>query len=720
MSVATPPWRFEPLDNRTVRRYSFAMLKAKPVSALDALSPSQNKAVTFGTISKEAGVSAGPLILLAGAGTGKTHTLSHRVAHLILNGIDPARILMLAVTQRATREMIGRTQTVVSQLLAERGKLNDRTVQSRLVWFGTFHSVGNRVLRLFASQIGLDPGFTVLSRADAANIMGVVHHDLGLTSKEKRFPNRDVCLWIYGQRINTRLSLAQTLAEQFPRGSEWEADLARLFREYVARKQKYNALDFDDLLLYWHAMMQNATLARHLSGNFDHVLVDDYQDTSALQGEIVQALRPDGQGVIVAGDDAQAILPLRSRTFEQIPGLANRYKPKAETVILSQNYRSPQPILDCANALLSDGARQYRKTLFTTRQASQKPLYVTIDDDAVQVEYITGKILATRESGGALKRHAILFRSSRHSDALEREFTRRSIPYLKLGSPTFLDGEHIKDLISVLRWIENPRNSIAGFRVLKLVPGFDAARAKAALEYFVAQGQSVRNLAAFEAPRAASKDWKTFCTLLETLADPDKPWAGQVRLVRDWYKPQLERLYDAAFSRVRDLEQLEHLSVHHTSRERFLTELTLDPPTLISDQSSDASSDEDYVILSTIHAAIGQEWDIVYVMNACEGNFPAESSTGKPDMIEEDRRLLYVAMTRARSELHLCAPLKYAVSSRNKAGEPVVIGGVSRLMTDKVLECCERTTYRSARGADNLRAGDTATVNVASQLKDMW
>ncbi len=696
------------------------MLKPKATSPFDALNASQRRAATFGTAVKDHGVAAGPLLILAGAGTGKSSLLAHRAAHLVLNGVDPARILMLTFTQRAAQEMIQRTQAIVSQIMADRGKLGDRSVQSRLLWSGTFHSVGNRILRLFAKQLGLDPSFTVLSRADAADFMGVIQHDLGLSSKEKRFPRKDTCLWIYSYRVNTRLSLKQTLAEQLPRLSECEPDLTRLYREYVARKQKYNVLDCDDLLLYWHVMMQTPALAQNLSKNFDHVLVDEYQDTSVLQSEIILALRPDGQGVAVVGDDAQAICSLQAGTVKNIQGFANRYAPKAETVILAQNYRSTQQILDCANALNSDGARQYRKALIGARQSNQKTLYVTMDDDTAQVEYIVDKILATREVGGSLKRHAILFRSARHSDALEQELTRRNIPFVKYGGSHFLEAEHIKDMLSVLRWVDNPRNAVAGFRVLKLVPGFDPARARLALGYFEAQGFSFKSLAAFDTTRPTPMDWKNFCAMLEKLADPGTPWLGQVALVRHWYKPHLERLYDAAFRRAADLEQLEQLSVRHPARERFLTELTVDPPTLTSEQSRDASNDEEYVILSTIQAAKGQEWDIVYVLNVADGNFPSEFSAGKPEMVEEERRLLYVAMTRARSELHLCAPLKYVVTKRAKSGEADVYGGKSRFMTDKLLDCCERTTFRSIRGVNNLRAGEAATVDAASQLKEMW
>jgi DNA helicase II / ATP-dependent DNA helicase PcrA len=696
------------------------MMKAKTTTAFDALNPQQRRAATFGTPGKEKGIASGPMLILAGAGTGKTNTLAHRTAHLVLNGVDPARILMLTFTRRAAQEMIRRTQTIVSEVLSDRGKMGDRSVVTRMLWSGTFHSVGNRILRLFAKQLGLDPSFTVLDRADAADLMDVIRHELGFSSKDKRFPRKDACLAIYSYRINTRLSLKQTLEEQFPWVAEWEQDLTRLYREYVGRKQKNNVLDFDDLLLYWHAMMKNPALAQSLGGNFDHVLVDEYQDTSALQGEIIQALKPDGNGVTVVGDDAQAIYSFRAAAVENILGFADRFKPKADMVVLSQNYRSTQPILDAANALMSEGSRQHRKTLMGLRQATQKPSYVTLEDAQSQAEYIVGKLLATREVGGSLKRHAILFRSSHHSDVLELELAKRNIPFVKYGGLKFLEAAHVKDMLSILRWIDNPRNAVAGFRVLKLIPGFGPGHAKKALDYFEAQSLSVKSLAGFDAPQPNKMDWKRFCTLVEKLADPATPWAGQAGLVRDWYKPQMERLYEAAFSRAGDIEQLEKLSSQYPTRERFLTELTLDPPAVTGDQSGSATKDEEYVVLSTIHSAKGQEWDFVYVLNVADGNFPSEFAAGKPELLEEERRLLYVAMTRARNELHLCAPLKYQVTQQAKDGDRHVYGAKSRFMTDKVLETFEKTTYRSLSGAESLRAGEAATVDVAAELKEMW
>ena len=285
----------------------------------------------------------------------------------------------------------------------------------------------------------------------------------------------------------------------------------------------------------------------------------------------------------------------------------------------------------------------------------------------------------------------------------------------------FLEAAHVKDLMSVLRWADNPRNSVAAFRVLKLLPGIGPATAKEAIDFFEAKGYEIKSLPSFEGvPQGVKMDWKRFCAFFEKLADPATPWPGQVGLVREWYKPHLERIYDSGWTRMGDLEQLEHMSVNHPSRERFLSELTLDPPVVTSDQSGNASKDEDYVILSTIHSAKGQEWDIVYVLNVSDGNFPSEFSTGKPELVEEERRLLYVAMTRARNELHLCAPLKFQVTQQAKTGDKHVYGAKSRFMTDRLLDTCEKIAARTTGGVENLKAGESATVDVVAQLKEMW
>ncbi len=347
------------------------MMKAKP-TAFDTLNPQQRRAATFGTLLPEkGGVTAGPLLILAGAGTGKTNTLAHRTAHLVLNGMDPARILMLTFTRRAAQEMIRRTQNIVAEVMSDRGKAGDRSVMSRLIWAGTFHSVGNRILRLYAKHLGLDPNFTVLDRSDAADLMDVVRHELGFSGKDKaisaqgRVP-RD--LFLPGQHALVAEADPRGAISLVPRmGSGSDAPVPRIRRPQA---EESACSDFDDLLLYWHVMMQTPALAQSLSKNFDHVLVDEYQDTSTLQGDVVHALKPDGKGVTVVGDDAQAIYSFRAAAVENILGFADRYKPKADMVVLAQNYRSTQPVLDAANALMADGPRQHRKTLLGTRQVA--------------------------------------------------------------------------------------------------------------------------------------------------------------------------------------------------------------------------------------------------------------------------------------------------------------------------------------------------------------
>ncbi len=454
--------------------------------------------------------------------------------------------------------------------MADRGRAGDRSVATRMLWSGTFHSVGNRILRLYAKHLGLDPNFTVLDRADAADLMDVVRHELGFSAKEKRFPRKDACLAIYSYRVNTRLSLKQTLEEQFPWCREWEADLTRLYREYVGRKQKNRVLDFDDLLLYWHVMMQNPALAQSLSKNFDHVLVDEYQDTSTLQGEVVQALKPDGQGVTVVGDDAQAIYSFRAAAVENILGFADRYKPKAEIVVLSQNYRSTQPILDSANALMADGARQHRKTLLGMRQSTQKTFYVSMDDAQAQADYIAGKILQTREIGGSLKRHAILFRSSHHSDVLEVELTKRNIPFVKYGGLKFLEAAHVKDMMSVLRWADNPRNSVAGVSRAEAAAGHRSrpcqtgAGAVRGAEF---PGEKPGRL------RCAAGRENGLEAILRTCwrSSPTRRLPGRGRWV--WCATGTSRSSNAFtmrhWTRLGDLDQLEQMATQHASRERY-------------------------------------------------------------------------------------------------------------------------------------------------------
>jgi DNA helicase II / ATP-dependent DNA helicase PcrA len=682
-----------------------------------ALNPEQHEAASFGVADATGRFVAGPLLVIAGAGTGKTNTLAHRVAHLVTRGVDPARLLLLTFTRRAAEEMIRRAERIVAAASGSPGR--SRAV--RLPWAGTFHSVGNRLLRLHAQAVGLDPAFSVLDRGDSADLLDVVRHELGLSARDKRFPRKDTCLAIYSHRVNTLRPLAATLAEHWPWCVDFEAELTRLFRAYVERKQAQQVLDYDDLLLYWHGLVAEPALATRVGALFDHVLVDEYQDTNRLQAEILRALKPDGAGLAVVGDDAQSIYSFRAATVDNILDFPAQFVPAARVVTLTENYRSTQPILDAANALIGEAARQHRKELRARRGAGARPRLVTVADDRGQADYVIGEVLRAREAGVALRRQAVLFRSSHHSDFLEVELTRHNIPYVKYGGLKFLEAAHVKDLLAVLRWAENPRNRIAAFRVLQLLPGMGPAHSDRCLAELARAGGALATLVAFEPPAAARADWPSLRELLAALASPAAAWPGQAERVRDWYRPHLERRYDAAAVRAGDLEQLVRIAGGYATRERFLTELALDPPQASGDLSGPPLLDEDYLVLSTVHSAKGQEWQSVYVLNVNDGNFPSEFATGAPELLEEERRLLYVAMTRARDALHLVTPLKYYVTQQARYGDVHVYGARSRFLTERVLATLEPVAAVDALpGTDAGTGALAARVDVGARLRALW
>src|SRR6478672_7922808 len=504
---------------------------------LSALNPAQRMAATFGAPNASGAFDAGPLLIIAGAGTGKTNTLAHRVAHLILEGVAPERLLLLTFSRRAAEEMIRRARRIIAQAVRARSDEppDAPPVAARLAWSGTFHAVANRLLRRYAAHLGLEPGFSVIDRGDAADLMDLARHELALSRKEQRFPRKDTCLGIYSHCVNTRRALERTLADAYPWCAQWHDELKQLFARYVDMKLRQQVLDFDDLLLYWHVLMQERTLARDVSALFDHVLVDEYQDTNTLQAEILLAMKPDGAGLCVVGDDAQSIYSFRAATVENILGFPGHFEPPAAMVALEDNYRSTQPILDAANALMAEASQQYRKELRSRRSSGARPRHVTVLDDQGQADYVCERVLEAREQGSLLRKQAVLFRSSHHSDVLELELTRRRIPYVKYGGLKFLEAAHVKDLLAVLRWADNPRNRIAGFRTLQLLPGMGPATAQQAFTRFEIGGWA--SLAELDQPLSE---------LMVTLAAPESPWAGQLARVREWYEPHLERIYEQA------------------------------------------------------------------------------------------------------------------------------------------------------------------------------
>ncbi len=461
---------------------------------------------------------------------------------------------------------------------------------------------------------------------------------------------------------------------------------------------------------------------------FDHVLVDEYQDTNVLQAEILYALVPSGAGLCVVGDDAQSIYSFRSATVDNILGFPSRFSPPAHTVTLAANHRSTQPILDAANALMREAERGFRKELRAARRGSTsgaRPRHVTVLDDRAQADYVIERVLAAREEGVPLRRQAVLFRNAHHSDVLEVELVRRNVPYVKYGGLRFLEAAHVKDLLAILRWAENPRNRIAAFRVLQLVPGMGPARADRCWRAFAAAGHRWPALDAEAPPTAARDEWRGLVVLMTQLGDPSRPWPGQVELALRWYEPQLARLYESATVRAADLEQLAGVALQFASRERFLSELTLDPPQVTSDLAGQPLLGEDYRILSTVHSAKGQEWDRVYVLNVSDGSFPIDFATGNPESIEEERRLLYVAMTRARDELHLIAPLRYYVTQQPRNGDSHVYGARSRFLTPAVLATFDTVVWPPGAVPSDGQNDAAATrppprIDIGARLRGQW
>ena len=688
------------------------------------LNPVQLQAATFCRPRTDGGAvpgaASGPLLIVAGAGTGKTNTLAHRVAFLLLNRVAPERIALLTFTRRAANEMLQRAERIARAALRESPRSAFHPNATRMLWSGTFHSIGNRLLREYAHVLGLDPSFSVIDRGDSADLIDLNRHELGFDKKAKRFPRKDTCIAIYSHRVNTRCTLAQSLEDNYPWCAEWRDELTQLFRAYVQAKQAQQLLDYDDLLLYWHLLMQEPAAAHHLGERFEHVLVDEYQDTNTLQAEILLAMKPDGAGLCVVGDDAQAIYSFRAAAVENILEFPMRFTPPAQIITLDRNYRSLQPILDAANALMSESARQYQKHLHSEQPSAQKPWYVTVEDDRNQCLYVVEQVLEKREQGTPLKQQAILMRSAHHSDVLEVELVRRNIPYVKYGGLKFLEAAHVKDVLALLRWIDNPRNRLAGFRTVQLLPGIGPTIADRCLNALEDAAFSFRSLGDFRVPAAAGHDWQTLVQLVSDLHEAHE-WTGQMTRVRQWYEPHLQRLYEAAHVRLGDLEQLELIAGQSSSRERFITELTLDPPQATGDEAGPPLQDEDYLILSTVHSAKGQEWDSVFVLNVNDGSFPNEFAAGKPALVEEERRLLYVAMTRAKRDLHLVAPLRFYVTQQARWGDKHVYGARSRFLTERVLETFEARVWPAETDlAVGPPAGVDVRIDAAARLLGMW
>jgi len=680
---------------------------------LDKLNTEQRRAVEHGVGQSK----PGPLLVIAGAGSGKTNTLAHRVAHLIVNGADPRRILLMTFSRRAASEMSRRVERIAAQVMGT----SSGAVVDALHWAGTFHGIGARLLREHATQIGLDQAFTIHDREDSADLMNLLRHELGLSEAKSRFPTKGTCLAIYSRVVNAQGDLKDVLKTTFPWCAMWPAELRTLFAAYVEAKQAQNVLDYDDLLLYWAGMMADPGVAADVSARFDHVLVDEYQDTNKLQSSVLLALKPQGHGLTVVGDDAQSIYSFRAATVRNILDFPQAFTPPAEIITLDRNYRSTQPILQAANAVIDLASERFTKNLWTERQSDAKPLLVTVRDEADQARYVVHKVLEAREGGTPLKQQAVLFRTSSHSGPLEIELTRRNIPFVKFGGLKFLDAAHIKDLLAILRWVENPRDRVAGFRVLQLLPGIGPASAGKVLDAMATGPDPVWALSEIPAPPRVGDGWAGLVELVGRLTRRDAGWPAELGYARLWYEPLMEHAYEDAMVRQADILQLEQIAAGYPSRERFLTELTLDPPDATSDQPGVPLLDEDYLVLSTIHSAKGQEWKAVHVLNVVDGCMPSDLGTGTAHELDEERRLLYVAMTRARDELNLIVPQRFFVTQQSRHGDRHLYAQRSRFIPRTMVPLFEDILWPPVKPAyiEGLSPAP-ARMDITAQMRGMW
>ena len=609
------------------------------------LNAEQRAAVTHGD---------GPLLIVAGAGTGKTRTLVHRVASLIERGVPAERILLLTFTRRAAEEMLTRVERLTGQ-------------QGRRVTGGTFHATAHATLRRFGQHAGIADGFTILDQGDAEDLMQLARAALGFGARERRFMKKETLQALYSRHINTDNTVEDLLRDGYPQYVDDLADIGRVFAEYVERKQARNLVDYDDLLLFWAAMLEAEPLGEQIRSRYDHVLVDEYQDTNVLQSRILRGLCRSHQNVTVVGDDAQSIYAFRGATVRNILDFPAQF-PGTTIITLDRNYRSTQPILNTANAVLAQATEGYRKQLRSIDdRPGELPWLVPTRDEQAQTMFTCDRLLQLAESEGLrLDQIAVLVRAGYMSADLEIELSARRIPFEKWGGIKFLEAAHVKDVLAFLRVAENPRDEVSWFRLLQLLPGIGETSARRAIGSLEQGGWALSGLEAWSPPPRAVATHTQLVTLMQRLlansgADP----ASDIALVRGVYDEILRHRFDDAEVRLNDLVQLEHIASGYPGRGAFLSALALEPPSATSDlaQAPESDEEQDALVISTIHSAKGKEWEAVFVLWAADGWIPSARSTKDALQIEEERRLFYVALTRAKRHLHVSYPL-FAYASR--------------------------------------------------------
>lgn len=629
-----------------------------------ALNSQQLAAVTAGE---------GPSLVIAGAGSGKTRTLVYRVAYLIDSGIDPSQILLLTFTRKSSQEMLDRAGELIG-------------VRSERVRGGTFHSVANMLLRRYGRSIGLEPGFTILDRGDAEDLIALVRAQLGLNEKDKRFPRKGTIAEMFSKSENTLRPLDEIVVEEFDHFSDHLDALGQLQRGYQASKRQRQLVDYDDLLvLLRRLVMEDEGVRRTISSLYRYILVDEYQDTNRLQADIVRHLASTHQNVMVVGDDAQSIYAFRGATFKNIMEFPTLF-PGTIIYKLEENYRSTQPILNLANAIIAAAAEKYSKHLFTRKLDGPLPVLVEAAGENAQSRFIAQKILELREEGVPLSEMAVLFRSSFHSFDLEIELSRHGLPFIKRGGVKFIETAHVKDLLAHMRVVANPLDAVSWHRVLMLVEGVGPKKAQDVMAALVKSDKPYLTLR--EMPGRSGKGLKDLALTLESLTESGylRP-AEQVNHIYEYYLPILKTQYDDYPKRMRDLDHLQTIAEGYQEVETFLSDLALEPPDGSVASVAATDRDDERLVLSTIHSAKGLEWQCVFVIWIVDGRFPSVYSFSEDEKLEEERRLFYVSVTRAKRHLYLTYPINVfdrgsgmILSKPSRFLDPVLPGQLDQLV----------------------------------------
>ena len=642
----------------------------------------------------------GPILVIAGAGSGKTRTLVYRVSRLIESGHDPSRLLLLTFTNKAAREMLRRVETLLA-------------VDTRRLAGGTFHSVGNRLLRRFGARLGLTANFTILDPEDARELMEAATSDRKIPTLERRFPKGDVLQDLYSFTINTGRSFTEVLAEHAPHFSELETEIVSVFQRYRERKRQGNAVDYDDLLLLWKKLLDEVpAAATELRSSFDHVLVDEYQDTNRLQGEIVDGMAKLKKNVTVVGDDAQAIYSFRGASFENILGFPQRY-PDVQTFRLTRNYRSTPEILALANASIAHNEKQFPKELAASRESGALPAVVALPDIPDQARFVGQRLLEWHDEGEKLSDLAVLYRAHYQALELQIELTRRGIPYEIRSGTRFFEQRHVKDVLAFLRIVVNPKDELSWKRALKLFPRVGERSAAAVWEAIGARPDPLEAFRSLDAKsvdlgRGSETALRPFRALLSQLDSPglrSTPAEAIRTVVEDVYKDYARAKFPNGNARLDDLEQFAQFAQTYDSLPAFLEDVTLFNE-LSGEDVVAGEPDDDRVVLSSIHQAKGLEWSRVIVMGLSEGRFPNYRSIATDEGLEEERRLFYVAVTRARNELALVYPML----ARDRYGVDVILEP-SRFVAELPETVYERWTIEREPSSEEVEQAGEETVH---------